>query len=92
MIDEERLPVKIDASGGRLQALQDKFENCKLIVIDEKSFIGCFMLYMIHKRLTEAKPISGVDPRRGLAFVIDEERLPVKIDANVPTFGQRTIF
>ena len=40
----------------QLKELQDLFQGCKLVVIDEKSMIGYYTLYMIDQRL---KQITG---------------------------------
>ena len=44
-----------DLSHDALKDLQDHFQNCKLLVIDEKSMVGLYMLYAIDKRLREIK-------------------------------------
>ena len=61
-IDVERGPAgtwhrnQEDLVGTRLQDLQDDFSSTRAIIIDEKSMIGCFMLYCIDRRLRQARP------------------------------------
>ena len=53
-----------DLSGTALRNLQDTLTDLKLIVIDEKSFVGCRMMYNIDVRLRQImandKPFGGV--------------------------------
>ena len=52
------LPVNISfqtelpaLQGPRLQRLQERFENTEILIIDEMSMVGQYMLYQINKRL-----------------------------------------
>ena len=65
-------------AGDALTRLQKTFENCKLIVIDEKSMIGAVTLYQIHKRLCEAFPKKANKPFGGMSMLMmgDFAQLP----------------
>ena len=53
-----------DLTGVTLKTLQDNYQHCLLIVIDEYSFLSLFMLYWIDRRLQQAKannlPFGGL--------------------------------
>ena len=59
-----------ELKGDRLRDLQQKFEDVELIVIDEKSMIGQYMLYMIEERLRQAKPARAHLPFGGVSIIL----------------------
>ena len=65
-------------SGDLLRDLQVFFRSCQLLVIDEKSMIGLYTLYIIDKRLREVKPNSAMLPFGGVSVIImgDFAQLP----------------
>lgn len=52
---QSRWDIK-ELSGARLAALQMELRDCIVLIIDEKSFVGQWMLYAIDRRLRQAKP------------------------------------
>ncbi len=69
-----------DLHGEALQELQQKFADIELIAIDEKSMMGLFRLYTIHKRLCEAKGVTL--PFGGVSIILmgDFAQLPPVLD------------
>ena len=59
-----------ELSGEPLRELQESFKGCELIVIDEKSMIGQYTLYMIDARLRQAKPAQGNQPFGGVSIIL----------------------
>ena len=50
---------QLELQGDRLASLQEDFKDTRAVIIDEKSMIGCFMLWCIDQRLRQAKPESA---------------------------------
>ena len=67
-----------DLGQDALQGLQDYFHNCKILVIDEKSMVGLYMLYAIDKRLREIKCTSSDIAFGGISVILmgDFAQLP----------------
>ena len=67
-----------DLGHDALQELQDHFHNCKILVIDEKSMVGLYMLYAIDKRLREIKCTNSDIPFGGISVILmgDFAQLP----------------
>ena len=67
-----------DLSQDALRDLQSKFKNCKLLVIDEKSMVGLYMLYQIDKRLKEIKSTNSNILFGGISVILmgDFAQLP----------------
>ena len=59
-----------ELKGDRLRDLQERFEDVELLVIDEKSMIGQYMLYMIEERLRQAKPSRANIPFGGVSIIL----------------------
>ena len=59
-----------DLSGESLRNLQQVFHGCEILVIDEKSMIGLYTLYIIDKRLREIKPQKSMFPFGGISIVL----------------------
>ena len=59
-----------EIKGDRLRDLQQRFEDVELLVIDEKSMIGQYMLYMIEERLRQAKPSKADLPFGGVSIIL----------------------
>ena len=57
-----------DLHGEALQELQKKFKSIELLAIDEKSMMGLYRLYTIHKRVCEAKGVTK--PFGGISIII----------------------
>lgn len=55
-------------SGEVLKNIQEEFKDVQLLIIDEKSMIGCYMLYCIHSRLKEIKGKPKGDNLDSFAF------------------------
>ena len=67
-----------DLSQETVEELQGIFQNCKLLVIDEKSMVGLYMLYAIDKRLKEIKSTNSNIPFGGISVILmgDFAQLP----------------
>ena len=65
-----------------LKSLQDAFVNTQILMIDEMSMVGKYMLYQISKRLQEAKPQNSTLPFAGVSIVLmgDFAQLPPVTD------------
>ena len=65
-------------NGKALVDLQNSFKNTELLIIDEMSMAGQYMLYQINKRLQEAKPHKSTEPFAGVSIVLmgDFAQLP----------------
>ena len=83
------LPVgksKLDPlQGDRLQALQERFENVGILVIDEKSMIGQEVFSQVSQRLQEARPHACHLPFGGLSVILlgDWKQLPPVCDSSL---------
>ena len=56
--------------GERLQALQNKFSETGIIMIDEKSMVGQKLLYHVSSRLQEANPHKRNVPFGGFSIIL----------------------
>ena len=67
------------------------FKACQLVVIDEKSMIGLYTLYVIDKRLKEVKPENAMLPFGGVSVIImgDFAQLPPVGDSPLFTSNPR---
>ena len=79
--NKELAPLK----GTTLLDLQEKFKNTELIIIDEMSMVGQYMLYQISKRLQEAKPHKSNIDFAGVSIVLmgDFAQLPPVTDKSL---------
>ena len=79
-----------DLSGDPLRNLQQMFEGCEILVIDEKSMIGLYTLYIIDKRLREIRPEKSMLPFGGMSIVLmgDFAQLPPMGD--LPMFTSKS--
>ena len=75
-----------DLSPDSLKDLQTIFHSCKLLVIDEKSMAGLYMLYAIDKRLREIKCKSAEIPFGGISIVLMGDF------AQLPPVGDKPLF
>ena len=68
----------IELSGTALDQLQQKFSQCLVVIIDEKSMIGLTLLSQIDQRLKQARPQHSTQPFGGLTIVLcgDLSQLP----------------
>ena len=73
----------------KLMRLQEVFRNTEILIIDEMSMVGQYMLYQIHKRLQEAKPHKSTEPFGGVSIVLmgDFTQLPPVTDT--PLFVEK---
>ena len=87
-----KLPVNISfqtelpfLQGTQLQQLQHTFQNTEIVIIDEMSMVGQYMLYQISRRLQEAKPNNGTVDFGGVSIVLmgDFAQLPPVTDLPV---------
>ena len=67
-----------DLGHDALKELQELFHNCKLLVIDEKSMVGLYMLYAIDRRLREIKCTNSDKVFGGISVILmgDFAQLP----------------
>ena len=75
-----------DLRGESLRELQDKFKNSELLVIDEKSMVGLYMLYIIDKRLRDIKPNNAHLPFGGVSVILMGDF------AQLPPIGDKPLF
>ena len=70
-------------TGSRLQNLQETFENTEILIIDEMSMVGQYMLYQINERLKQAKPNKSTIAFAGVSIVLmgDFAQLPPVTDS-----------
>ena len=68
--------------GPRLAELQRDLRDCRVIIIDEVSFVGQAMLYAVHMRCCQARPHSSEELFGGIAVVLcgDPTQLPSPSD------------
>ena len=73
----------------KLMRLQEVFRNTEILIIDEMSMVGQYMLYQIHKRLQDAKPHKSTEPFGGVSIVLmgDFAQLPPVTDT--PLFVEK---
>ena len=88
-----KLPLQVstkkdlpDLSQEILAELQGIFQNCKILVIDEKSMVGLYMMYQIDKRLKEIKSNNSHLPFGGLSVIIMGDF------AQLPPVGDKPMF
>ena len=82
-----------ELEGLRLASMQEDFKNTSVLIIDEKSMIGCFMLWCIDQRLRQARPSHAQLPFGGLLVLMcgDISQLPPVGDkALYATSGRKT--
>ena len=79
--NKELTPLK----GPTLHDLQEMFKNTELLIIDEMSMVGQYMLYQISKRLQEAKPHKSTIAFGGVSIVLmgDFAQLPPVTDLSL---------
>lgn len=91
-----KLPVNVRFSddlpllqGPNLHQLQDKFKNTEILMIDEMSMVGKYMLYQLSKRLQEIKPQYSTTEFGGVSIVLmgDFAQLPPVTD--LPLFAKK---
>ena len=73
-----------EIKGDRLRDLQKRFEDVELLVIDEKSMIGQYMLYMIEERLRQAKPSKSDLPFGGVYILGTMDNSQIKPINQIP--------
>ena len=71
-----------ELAGQRLLDMQEDFANVRCVVIDEKSMVGCFMLWCIDQRLRQARPHHSDQMFGGLTVILvgDLSQLPPVTD------------
>ena len=82
-----------ELEGLRLASLQEDFKNTKVLIIDEKSMVGCFLLWCIDQRLRQARPSHALLPFGGHLVLMcgDLSQLPPVGDlALYATSGRKT--
>ena len=81
IINDNRLDIK----GERLKQLQNKLQDVKYIIIDEKSMVGRRMLGLIDMRLRQAFPEHNNEPFGGRLVIMfgDFGQLPPVLDLPV---------
>ena len=72
--------------GEPLRDLQESFKNSELLVIDEKSMVGLYMMYTIDQRLREIKPRNAHLPFGGLSVILMGDF------AQLPPVGDKPLF
>ena len=88
-----KLPLQVstkkdisDLSLETLNELQAIFKNCKILVIDEKSMVGLYMMYQLDKRLKEIKSTNSDLPFGGISVVLMGDF------AQLPPVGDKPMF
>ena len=93
-INQSKKKALDDLTAGVLRTLQDNLEDVQLIIIDEKSFIGCRMIYDLNVRLQQIK--CKEEPFGGISMVLlgDFKQLaPVNdLPLYLPSTAQMTSF
>ena len=71
-----------ELAGQRLLDMQEDFANVRCVVIEEKSMVGCFMLWCIDQRLRQARPHHSDQMFGGLTVILvgDLSQLPPVTD------------
>ena len=69
-----------------LRELQGLFGNCKILIIDEKSMLGLYMLYQLDKRLREIKSTNANLPFGGISVILMGDF------AQLPPVGDKPLF
>ena len=79
---------QIELDGPRLLDMQEDFSTTRCVIIDEKSMVGCFMLWCIDQRLRQARPHSSHLMFGGLTVILvgDLSQLPPVTDK--PLFSE----
>ena len=75
-----------DLSQEVLAELQGRFENCMILVIDEKSMVGLYMMYQLDKRLKEIKSTNSNLPFGGISVILMGDF------AQLPPVGDKPMF
>ena len=72
-----------------LQQMQETFKNTEILIIDEMSMVGQYMLYQLSKRLQELKPKNSGKDFGGVSIVLmgDFAQLPPVTD--LPLYAQK---
>lgn len=67
-----------------LHELQENFVNCKFVVVDEMSLVGCSLFKKLDIRLRQAKGVNDL-PFGGLFFILlgDLKQLPAVLDRSL---------
>ena len=75
----------LDINGERLKLLQDRLQNVRYIIIDEKSMVGRRMLGLIDMRLRKAFPEHNNEPFGGRSVIMlgDFGQLPPVLDLSI---------
>jgi ATP-dependent DNA helicase PIF1 len=75
----------LDINGEKLKQLQDRLQNVRYVIIDEKSMVGRRMLGLIDMRLRQAFPEHNNEPFGGRSVIIlgDFSQLPPVLDFTV---------
>ena len=83
--DEDIPPLQ----GPNLHQLQEIFKNTEILMIDEMSMVGKYMLYQLSKRLQEVKPQNSNIEFAGVSIVLmgDFAQLPPVTD--LPLFTEK---
>merc|ERR1712240_138098 len=73
-----------------LQQMQETFKNTEILIIDEMSMVGQYMLYQLSKRLHELKPKNSGKEFGGVSIVLmgDFAQLPPVTD--LPLYAQKS--
>ena len=91
-----KLPVNVrfnedlpPLQGHNLHELQEIFKNTEILMIDEMSMVGKYMLYQLSKRLQEVKPQNSTKEFAGVSIVLmgDFAQLPPVTD--LPLFAEK---
>ena len=67
-----------DLSPDKLQILQDDMKNCVVLIVDEKSMCGQWMLYAVDQRCRQSRPQYSEIPFGNLSVILagDFTQLP----------------
>ena len=91
-----KLPVNVRYSddlpplqGSILHQLQELFKNTEILLIDEMSMVGKYMLYQLSKRLQEIKPQNSTKEFGGLSVVLMGDFAQLPPVADLPLFTKK---
>ena len=71
--------------------LQGIFKNCKILVIDEKSMVGLYMMYQLDKRLKEIKSDKSEYDFGGISVILMGDFAQLPPVGDIPLFTRQKV-
>ena len=91
-----KLPVNVNfkedlasLQGPILQQLQEIFKDTEIIMIDEMSMVGKYMLYQLSQRLKEVKPQHATQEFAGVSIILMGDFAQLPPVADLPLFAKK---